>query len=145
MSAARKKSNRAKPVEKDGGVTCVICTDELKDIVEPGYKGDLLPLQPVKYPCDHLFHKKCLDAWRAGKKEANRLCPICMQDPLVLKEKLRVERERRDVLKETRSRLAASEKSWTMDSGALRRVAKQVAISGNTLRSEYRKITPIGK
>jgi len=51
--------------EDDKDIQCPICCDEYKD-------EDILR----KMPCDHFFHKECIDIWMEKRSE----CPICQQD-----------------------------------------------------------------
>merc|ERR1719399_2636077 len=36
-------------------------------------------------PCDHYFHKECIDKWFDSTQFQTRSCPLCKRDPLAAK------------------------------------------------------------
>ena len=74
------------PTSSGEGCRSIVCQDGSKcgwHTVVPGddpqcsvCMEDIFVRSCKKLPCDHNFHKKCLEKW---KVEGNRSCPLCRQ------------------------------------------------------------------
>lgn len=53
------------------GGECCFCLDEFKE-------GDDLRI----LPCEHRFHKDCVDRWFASRRFSLRCCPLCKRNPV---------------------------------------------------------------
>lgn len=51
---------------------CCFCLDVFKE-------DDILRL----LPCDHIFHRECVDKWFASRRYMPRSCPLCKRNPVL--------------------------------------------------------------
>ena len=58
-----------------GDEECCLCMEAFQDTDE---------LRVL--PCEHFYHKGCIDRWFAARRYQARSCPLCKRNPLQLDE-----------------------------------------------------------
>jgi hypothetical protein len=82
---------------KDKGVPCGICHEALSNDVPEGSRYEPVATQCNLEKLQHVFHRECLEKWRAVPRPEAQTCPLCRINPTEL---INAELVRRIVAKE---------------------------------------------